>query len=59
MLKKEQIQENIKGVVVCKQAPLISHLLFVDESLVFCKATMNECNRVWEILQNYEIASGQ
>ena len=59
MLKKEQIQGNIKGVVVCKQAPSISQFLFADESLVFCKATMNECNRVWEILQNYEIASGQ
>ena len=33
MLKKEEVAGNIKGVAVCKGAPRISHLLFVDDNV--------------------------
>ena len=35
------------------------HLLFVDDSLIFCKATLEECNKVMDLLKVYEEASGQ
>ena len=59
MLKKEELQGHIKGVSVCRRAPPISHLLFADDSLIFCKANMSECNKVWKVLKDYEAASGQ
>ena len=59
MLKKEELQGHIKGVSVYREAPPISHLLFVNDSLIFCKANMIECNKVWKVLRDYEAASGQ
>lgn len=59
MLKKEELQGHIKGVSVYREAPPISHLLFVNDSLIFCKANMIECNKVWKVLGDYEATSGQ
>lgn len=59
MLNRGQQQGHINGIAVCRKAPSISHLLFANYNLIFCKANMNECKRVWEILQDYEAASSQ
>ena len=59
MLKKEEAIGHIKGISVCRGAPRISHLLFTDDSLVFCRATMEESNRVMKILEDYERDLGQ
>lgn len=40
-------------------APRISHIFFADDSYLYCKATMNEVNRLQELLQKFEEASGQ
>ena len=58
MLKKEELQGHIKGVSICRRAPPISHLLFANDSLIFYKANMSECNKVWKVLKDYEAASG-
>lgn len=39
--------------------PSDSHLLFADDSLFFCKATVEEYNVIMKLLRNYEAASGQ
>ena len=39
--------------------PCVTHLLFADDSLLFCRATMEECSNVLEILNMYEGSSGQ
>ena len=44
---------------MCRNGPKLSHLFFTDNSLIFCKATMEECNALQRILQVYENASGQ
>ena len=37
----------------------ISHLLFVDDSLIFARATADECRNLKRVFECYERASGQ
>ena len=46
----------LKGVTACPQGPCISHLFFVDDSIIFCQATLEECNHLARILETYELA---
>lgn len=50
---------SIHGVSICRRAPNVSNLLFVDDSLLFRRATKNEVETILEILQTYANASGQ
>ena len=59
MLKREEKVGHIKEVAVSRGAPRISHLLFADDSIVFCRATVEECGRVIKVLEDYEGDSGQ
>ena len=49
----------IKGVSLCNAGPKVSHLFFVDDSLLFCQATSQECTHILETLKQYEETSGQ
>uniref|UniRef100_A0A803PCN2 Reverse transcriptase domain-containing protein n=1 Tax=Cannabis sativa TaxID=3483 RepID=A0A803PCN2_CANSA len=44
---------------VANGAPRVSHMLFADDSYLYCKATVDEARRILELLQNFERASGQ
>ena len=59
MFHREVRLERIKGVSVCRGAPQIFHLFFADDSIIFCKATLEEANRVSQVLKDYERESGQ
>jgi hypothetical protein len=50
---------DIHGVSLCRRGPKITHLFFADDSLLFCKATSEECNKIQNILSSYERASSQ
>ena len=52
-------KELIHGVPIYWRAPSISHLLFADDSLLFCQASREEVKVVKEVLQLYATASGQ
>ena len=49
----------MSGLSICRGYPNITHLFFVDDSLLFCKANGQECHQLIEILRLYEAASGQ
>lgn len=59
MLKKKEAAGHIKGIAICKGAHRISHLLFADDSIIFCKATVEEGRMVFKVLEDYEGDTGQ
>ena len=59
LLRHVAERQVIHGVAVCQKAPRISHLFFADDSLVFCRASLEECDELQRIFTLYESASGQ
>lgn len=47
------------GISVCRDCPRITHLFFVDDSILFSKVNAEESQKLKQILQAYEEASGQ
>lgn len=58
LLTKAANDSLILGARVCRTAPHISHLFFVDYTILFTRATHQECSVVADILSMYERASG-
>ena len=59
LLKKAKTMGDIRGVSICRNGPRLTHLLFADGSLIFCRAKESECQKLLEVLTKYEGASGQ
>ena len=51
--------KQLTGIKVARGCPAISHLLFADDSLFFCKVNKEECQTILRILKDYEGVSGQ
>ena len=49
---------RINGVSVCKRAPQIFHLFFMDDDNIFYRATLEEAIPVSQILKGYEWGLG-
>ncbi|OMO94917.1 reverse transcriptase [Corchorus capsularis] len=49
----------ITGLNLARNCPMISHLLFADNSLFFMDANLDNCKRFFEIIQGFSDASGQ
>ncbi|KAL0374117.1 UNVERIFIED_CONTAM: hypothetical protein Sradi_3327400, partial [Sesamum radiatum] len=56
---RTQNNGRLIGVAVARQAPKVSHLLFADDTLVLCKASMEEISEVGRIFKALSRASGQ
>ena len=48
---------EITGFALYRRGPKLTHLFFVDDSLLFYRATSKECNKVMELLSEYESVS--
>ncbi|KAL9676085.1 hypothetical protein QQ045_004298 [Rhodiola kirilowii] len=51
--------KRLKGLRICRGAPVISHLFFADDSMFFLKATRQNAYRTKRVLEEYELISGQ
>ena len=49
----------MEGWEELQRGPKISHLFFADDSLIFCKVSLEECDALQRVLRVYEGASGQ
>jgi hypothetical protein len=59
LLIKAQNENKIKGIKIAQGAPEITHLLFADDSLMFCRANIEEVNYINNIILDYQNASVQ
>lgn len=58
MFREEECEGRIWGISVCLRGPQISHLMFVNDCIIFYNATVEEGARVLQILE-YEKNSVQ
>jgi len=42
MLRRDDSGEYLRGISVCKRPPMVSHLLFADDCIVFYNASTEE-----------------
>jgi hypothetical protein len=59
LLYKAEDKKVITGVPTSLKGPRLSHLFFVDDSVLFCKSNAIEWRRLLRILSKYEKGSGQ
>ena len=57
LIKQFMEQGMLKGVVASMRGPKISHLFFIDDNLIFCGTTHEDCATLENILETYEQAS--
>ena len=50
---------DLKGISVCRGGLELSHLFFADDSLIFCRVSMEDCDELQRVLGVYERVSGQ
>jgi hypothetical protein len=59
MLKGAEERGDLEGVRVCREAPVISHLLFADDLIILMHADKKNADCLMDILNRYCASSGQ
>ena len=59
LIRKAVASQSLHGILTCTNGVCVSHLLFADDSFIFCQATMEECQHLLTLLECYESASSQ
>ncbi|XP_057793280.1 uncharacterized protein LOC131009894 [Salvia miltiorrhiza] len=59
MINYEMARGSLHGIQISRGGPAVSHLMFADDSIFFCRASAEECLNLKRVLCDYEKASGQ
>ncbi|KAL8106994.1 hypothetical protein AgCh_023701 [Apium graveolens] len=59
IVQKFEAKKWLQGVKICNNAPTVTHMLFADNSYIYCKENLQESEQVLKLLKVYEAASGQ
>jgi hypothetical protein len=59
LLNKAEVEGELEGIRICHSAPSFNHILFADDSLVLIKVNSESARSLQNILQLYEVCSGQ
>lgn len=59
MILKASSSKNIRGLLIAKNSPALSHLFFADDNIFFFRCKTNEVSVLKTILERYAMASGQ
>lgn len=54
LITKAQQDGSITGISIATNAPAISHLLYADDSILFCRARPEEATTIMNILETYQ-----
>ena len=59
LLTQSVVRGDIHGFSISRRSLILTHLFFADDSLLFSRSNVDECEKVLEVLQVYEKSSGQ
>lgn len=59
LVSKEVEENRISGIKLKPTCPILSHLFFADDAILFLKANKEECGHILNVLESYNTASGQ
>lgn len=55
----EELHQNFRGIKIARTSPTISHLLYADDLVVYCRATSDDVNCIKFVLNKFSIWSSQ
>ncbi|XP_058222364.1 uncharacterized protein LOC131332256 [Rhododendron vialii] len=58
LINKAVLKKSLVGICLRKKCPIISHLLFADDSLVFLEAKAEVCSNFKDLVMSFSEASG-
>lgn len=50
---------HFRSIFICRSSPRLTHLFYIDDSVLFCRSSVQECHYIQGLLKTYEKASGQ
>ncbi|CAN1810964.1 Uncharacterized mitochondrial protein AtMg00310 [Linum perenne] len=59
LIHSEVARGSLKGIKLTPSCPVLTHVLFADDTVLFGKATREEANKIKVILARYSVISGQ
>ncbi|KAK9286217.1 hypothetical protein L1049_014602 [Liquidambar formosana] len=59
LLFREEENGEIHGIKICRGSPAVSHVLFADDLILFCRAKSSKADAMWTCLNIFESWSGQ
>ncbi|XP_062009553.1 uncharacterized protein LOC133726094 [Rosa rugosa] len=59
LLQQKQALGLLPGIAICREAPLVNHLLFADDSMLYAKASLEDCYQIQDVIETYGRASGR